>query len=88
MSTKYKFLDPEGIYFVSFATVGWADVFTRLSTKISLLIALDIASIKKTYFACLVSDDESCSSYIFKQRIRKTFCYLTRYKLVQKFFSG
>jgi putative transposase len=26
MSTKYKFLDPEGIYFVSFATVGWVDV--------------------------------------------------------------
>ncbi len=23
MSTKYKFLDPEGIYFDSFATVDW-----------------------------------------------------------------
>ncbi len=29
MSTKYKFSNPEGIYFVSFATVGWVDVFTR-----------------------------------------------------------
>ncbi len=29
MSTKYKFLDYEGIYFVSFATVSWVDVFTR-----------------------------------------------------------
>lgn len=29
MSTKYKFLDNEGIYFVSFATVSWVDVFTR-----------------------------------------------------------
>ncbi len=33
MSTKYKFLDPEGIYFVSFATVGWVDIFTRIEYK-------------------------------------------------------
>ena len=33
MSTKYKFLDPEGIYFVSFATVQWIDIFTRLEYK-------------------------------------------------------
>jgi hypothetical protein len=29
MSGKYKFYNPDGIYFVSFAVVGWADVFTR-----------------------------------------------------------
>lgn len=29
MSRKYKFRNPEGIYFVSFATVNWIDVFTR-----------------------------------------------------------
>ena len=29
MSTKYKFLDPDGIYFVTFSTVAWVDVFTR-----------------------------------------------------------
>ncbi len=29
MSTKYKFNNDEGFYFVSFATVGWIDVFTR-----------------------------------------------------------
>ena len=33
MSTKYKFLDPEGIYFVSFATVSWVDDFTRIEIK-------------------------------------------------------
>ncbi|MEP7197569.1 MAG: transposase [Saprospiraceae bacterium] len=33
MSTKYKFLDPEGIYFVTFATVGWVDIFTRFEYK-------------------------------------------------------
>lgn len=29
MSRKYKFHNPDGIYFVSFATVRWVDVFTR-----------------------------------------------------------
>lgn len=29
MSRKYKFHQPEGIYFVSFATVNWIDVFSR-----------------------------------------------------------
>lgn len=29
MSTKYKFRNPEATYFVSFATVGWIDVFSR-----------------------------------------------------------
>ncbi len=29
MSRKYKFLDPEGMYFVSFAVIKWIDVFTR-----------------------------------------------------------
>ncbi len=29
MSRKYKFLNKEGLYFVSFATVYWLDVFVR-----------------------------------------------------------
>ena len=29
MSSKYKFHNPEGCYFVTFAVVGWVDVFTR-----------------------------------------------------------
>lgn len=29
MSRKYKFLNTSGLYFVSFATVNWIDVFTR-----------------------------------------------------------
>jgi putative transposase len=31
MSRKYKFLNKEGLYFVSFATVNWIDVFVRLA---------------------------------------------------------
>jgi hypothetical protein len=33
MSRKYKFLNKEGLYFVSFAPVNWIDVFTRRCTK-------------------------------------------------------
>ena len=29
MSRKYKFHNPTGAYFISFATVYWIDVFTR-----------------------------------------------------------
>jgi len=29
MSRKYKFINVEGLYFVSFATVNWVDVFVR-----------------------------------------------------------
>lgn len=29
MSRKYKFHNKEGLYFISFATVYWIDVFTR-----------------------------------------------------------
>src|SRR5699024_8173819 len=29
LSRKYKFVNKEGLYFVSFATVNWIDVFVR-----------------------------------------------------------
>jgi REP element-mobilizing transposase RayT len=29
MSRKYKFRNPDGIYFISFSVVGWVDLFTR-----------------------------------------------------------
>lgn len=33
MSRKYKFHKPEGVYFVSFAVMGWLDVFTNNEYK-------------------------------------------------------
>ena len=33
MSRKYKFRDPDKLYFVSFSTVNWIDVFTRTLYK-------------------------------------------------------
>lgn len=40
MSRTYKFGNPEGIYFISFATVGWIDVFTRREYKELLIDSL------------------------------------------------
>ena len=40
MSRNYKFHNPEGVYFVSFAVVEWIDVFTRLEYKEILLDCL------------------------------------------------
>ncbi len=33
MSRNYKFYNPEGVYFISFAVVEWLDVFTRSEYK-------------------------------------------------------
>ncbi|HUH73478.1 MAG TPA: transposase [Chitinophagales bacterium] len=41
MSRKYKFLDNKGAYFVSFATVNWIDVFTRLEYFQIIINSLD-----------------------------------------------
>lgn len=41
MSRKYKFHNPEGVYFVSFAVQNWVDVFTRNEYKNILVENLD-----------------------------------------------
>jgi hypothetical protein len=33
MSIAYKIHNPDGLYFISFATVAWVDVFTRLEYR-------------------------------------------------------
>jgi REP element-mobilizing transposase RayT len=40
MSRNYKFLNPGGVYFISFAVVGWLDVFTRNEYKSVLIDSL------------------------------------------------
>ena len=37
MSTKYKFSNPDALYFVTFATIGWIDILTRIIYKEILL---------------------------------------------------
>lgn len=40
MSRNYKFYNPEGVYFISFAVVKWLDVFTRNEYKNILIDSL------------------------------------------------
>ena len=40
MSRNYKFYNPEGLYFISLAVVGWLDVFTRNEYKDLILDSL------------------------------------------------
>lgn len=37
MSSKYKFSDPDNLYFVSFSVIGWIDLFIRFEYKDILL---------------------------------------------------
>ncbi len=47
MSRKYKFHNKEGLYFVSFATVYWLDVFTRQIYFDVLAESIDYCRAKK-----------------------------------------
>jgi putative transposase len=47
VSRNYRFHDPEGLYFVSFATVGWVDVFTRRDYKDIVVDSLRYCQEKK-----------------------------------------
>ena len=41
MSRKYKFREKEGAYFISFATVFWIDIFTRIEYFDIVIASLD-----------------------------------------------
>lgn len=47
MSRKYKFHNPEGVYFVSFAVQSWVDIFTRNEYKNILVENLEYCQIHK-----------------------------------------
>ena len=59
MSRNYKFHNPEGVYFVSFAVVEWIDVFTRNEYKDILLDSLRYCHQEKgmeIYAWCIMSN--------------------------------
>jgi len=59
MSRNYKFQNPEGVYFVSFAVVEWIDVFTRNEYKDMLLDSLRYCQHEKgmeIYAWCIMSN--------------------------------
>jgi REP element-mobilizing transposase RayT len=59
MSRNYKFHNPEGAYFVSFAVVEWLDVFTRNEYKNILLDSLSYCQKEKgmeIYAWCIMTN--------------------------------
>jgi len=59
MSTKYKATESDKAYFITITTVGWVDVFTRLSQKELLVTSLKHCQDKKgleIYAYCIMSN--------------------------------
>lgn len=59
MSRNYKFYNPEGIYFVSFAVVEWIDVFSRSIYKDIIVNSLQFCQQEKgmeIYAWCIMSN--------------------------------
>ena len=59
MSRNYKIQNKEGIYFITFATVGWVDVFTRQSYRDIFLESIRYCQKEKgliVYSWCLMSN--------------------------------
>ena len=59
MSRNYKFHKPEAAYFVSFAVVGWLDVFTRNEYKNIALDSLGYCQKEKgmeIYAWCIITN--------------------------------
>jgi len=66
MSRNYKFHDPKGLYFVSFAVVEWFDVFTMNEYKNILLDSLQYCQKEKGM--------EIFAWYIMPSRPGRTIC--------------
>lgn len=47
MSRNYKFHNPAGLYFVSFAVIDWIDVFTRNEYKDIIIDSLTFCQKQK-----------------------------------------
>ncbi|GAA0188742.1 hypothetical protein GCM10009122_47950 [Fulvivirga kasyanovii] len=62
MSRKHKFYNREGLYFVSFATVYWFDVFTRDPYFNAMLESLDHCRKNKGMELYMVHHAKPCSS--------------------------
>jgi len=59
MSTKYKFHNPNGLYFTSTSIFGWADVFTRIIYKDIIVDSLKYCQAEKgleLYAWCIMTN--------------------------------
>lgn len=59
MSRAYKIHNPKGLYFISFATLAWVDVFTRIEYKEIIIDSLKFCQKEKglkVYAWCLMTN--------------------------------
>src|SRR5688572_202226 len=59
MSREVKINNPEGVYYITFTTVGWVDVFTRKYYRDMLLDSIRYCQKEKTlviYAWCMMSN--------------------------------
>lgn len=75
MSRNYKFHNPDGVYFVSFAVVEWIDVFTRNDYKDILIESLEFCQREKGMEIFAWCPDSKASDLIelIKSRFSTTF---------------
>src|SRR6187402_2254394 len=93
MSRKYKFWDTNKMYFISFATVNWIDVFTRNEYKDEIIKSWKFCQEKKgleIYAWCIMpshvhmiigSNDKSMESIV---RDMKSFTSTSLKKMIHK----
>ena len=73
MSRKYKFNDKNGVYFISFATVYWIDVFVRDCYFETMMSALNYCrENKRIEDLWLLYYAKSCT-FIISDRREKSF---------------
>ena len=89
MSNKYKFHNPDGIYFVSFSVVGWIDIFIRPIYKHILLESLQYCQKEKglVIYAWIIMSSHvhliiSKKSNVVLQDILRDFKKFTAFKLI------
>ena len=90
MSTKYKATTTEDAYFITITTVGWIDVFTRLSQKYIITDALEHCQQNKgleIYAYCIMSSHihlfcKATNGFILSDVIRD-FKKFTSKKIIQ-----
>ena len=79
MSRKYKFRNPDGIYFVSYSVIHWIDIFIRNEYKELLLDSWKFCAIVKGLDIFLVYYDKP-HTYDYLESKGKVRKYNERYE--------
>jgi len=94
MSTKYKALNIDQAYFITITTVGWIDVFTRLSQKMVIIESLKYCQAQKgliIFAYCIMSNHlhlfcQADGKYTLPE-IMRDFKKFTSKKIIETIFS-